>query len=85
MRYTIDRNVAEWDGRWNHLQIPLNRFLEHGSWDNDQWYGPIGAFDWTAAERFEIVSEYGDLKGIHFYFDDIRVINPAPPARPRPR
>ncbi|MFB0525602.1 MAG: glycoside hydrolase family 5 protein [Phycisphaerae bacterium] len=84
MRYGIDRNIADWNGEWNHLQIPLNAFSEHGSWDNG-WFNPIGAFDWTATERFEIVSEYGDLKGIHFYFDDIRVINPGPPSRPRPR
>jgi len=75
MRYTINRNVAVWNGQWNHLQIPLNAFSEHGSWD-DGWYNPVGAFDWTATERFEIVSEYGDLVGIHFYFDDIRVVEP---------
>jgi endoglucanase len=76
MRYTIDRNVAVWNNQWNHLQIPLNEFSEHGSWDNDRWYNPVGAFDWTATERFEIVPEYGDLAGIHFYFDDIRVVEP---------
>ncbi len=77
MRYTIDRNVAMWNGEWNHLQIPLSAFSEHGSWD-DGWFNPIGAYDWTATEHFEIVSEYGDLRGIHLYFDDIRVadINP---------
>ena len=82
MLYTIDRNAAVWDGRWNHLQIPLDAFSEQGSWDNDRWYGPVGAFDWTATERFEIVSEFSDLAGIHFYFDDIRVVNPNPPGRP---
>jgi len=81
MLYTIDRNIAVWDGRWNHLQIPLNEFSEHGSWDNDRWYGPVGAFDWTATEHFEIVSEFHDLVGIHFYFDDIRVVEPDPPGR----
>ena len=80
MRYTIDRNIAVWNGQWNHLQIPLNAFSEHGSSD-DGWYNPIGAFDWTATERFEIVPEYGDLEGIHFYFDDIRVVDPKPPGR----
>jgi len=75
MRYTIDRNVAVWNGQWNHLQIPLNAFSEMGSWDNG-WFNPVGAYDWTATERFEIVSEYGDLVGIHFYFDDIRVVEP---------
>jgi endoglucanase len=81
MRYAIDQNVAVWDGQWNHLQIPLNEFFEQGSWDNDSWYNPVGAFDWTATERFEIVTEYGDLEGIHFYFDDIRVLDPKPRGR----
>jgi endoglucanase len=75
MRYGINRNVAVWDGEWNHLQIPLNAFSEHGSWDNG-WFGPIGAFDWAVTEYFEIVAEYGNLSGIHFYFDDVRVVDP---------
>ena len=77
MRYTISRNTAVWDGQWNHLQIPLQSFSEHGAWDNG-WFNPIGAFDWSAVDRFEIVSEYGTLQGIHLYFDDIRVLNPNP-------
>ena len=81
MRYTIDRNITDWNGQWNHLQIPLNDFSEHGSWDNGSWYNPIGAFDWTATEYFEIISEFHDLTGIHFYFDDIRVLDPKPPGR----
>jgi peptidoglycan/xylan/chitin deacetylase (PgdA/CDA1 family) len=81
MRHEIDRNVAVWNGEWNHLQIPLNAFSEGGSWD-DGWFGPIGAYDWTATQCFEIVAEYGDLKGIHFYFDDIRVVDPDTFGRP---
>lgn len=79
MRYTIDRNVAEWNGEWNHLRIPLRTFSEHGSWDNDRWYDPVGAFNWAATECFEIVAEYNDLMRVHFYFDNIRVINPRQP------
>jgi hypothetical protein len=81
--YPIDRNVAVWDGRWNHLQIPLDEFYEQGSWDfdDDRWYNPVGAFDWTATEHFEILAEYSDLVGIHFYFDDIRVVDTKPPGR----
>ena len=75
MRYEIGRNVAVWNGEWDHLQIPLQAFSEGGSWD-DGWFSPIGEYDWTATQYFEIVAEYGDLKGIHLYFDDIRVINP---------
>ena len=81
MRYTVDQNIAIWDNQWNHLQIPLSAFSEHGSYDNG-WYNPIGAFDWSAVDRFEIVPEYGDLTGIHFYFDDIRVVGPNPSAHP---
>ncbi len=81
--YPIDRNVAVWDGRWNHLQIPLDEFYEQGShdFDDNRWYNPVGAFDWTATERFEILAEYSDLVGIHFYFDDIRVVDTKPPGR----
>ncbi|MHC4173516.1 MAG: glycoside hydrolase family 5 protein [Planctomycetota bacterium] len=75
--YTIDHNIAVWDGRWNHLQIPLDQFYEQGSADNG-WFAPIGTFDWTATEHFEIVAEHSDLVGIHFYFDDIRVVEPDP-------
>lgn len=78
MRYTIDRNVANLNGEWNHLQIPLHAFSEHGSWDNNRWYNPTGAFDWTVVEDFQFVSEHHDLIGIQFYFDDIRMIYPNP-------
>ena len=74
-RMTIDRTFAQWDGEWKHLQIPLSRFTEHGSWDG-AWYLPEGLFDWGAVDRFEIVSEHGDLRGVQFWFDDIRVLNP---------
>ncbi len=77
MRYTITQSTAVWDGRWNHLKIPLNAFSEHGAWDNG-WFNPIGAFDWGAIDRFEVVSEYGNLQGTHLYFDDIRVLDPNP-------
>ncbi|MBN2315268.1 MAG: glycoside hydrolase family 5 protein [Sedimentisphaerales bacterium] len=75
MRYTLDENIAVWNDEWNLLHIPLNEFSEHGSWD-DGWYNPIGAYDWTATERFEIVSEHSDLVGILFYFDNIRIVDP---------
>jgi endoglucanase len=81
IRYTIDRNVADWNGQWNHLQIPLNAFFEIGSYD-DGWFDPRGAYDWTATDRFEIVAEFHDLVGIHFYFDDIRVVDPDTFGRP---
>jgi len=76
MRYTIDESVANWDWKWHHIQIPLDEFTEHGSWDN-AWFNPIGDYDWTKVDRFEIVSEYSDLEGVHFQFDNIRVVDPS--------
>jgi len=78
MRYAIDPGTAHWNGEWNHLQVPLHQFVEQGSWDGDRWHDPIGAFDWTAVDRFEIAADYHDLRAIHFYFDNIRVITPGP-------
>jgi endoglucanase len=75
MRMTIDETMASWDGQWNHLQIPLSDFTEHGSWDNG-WFNPQGDFDWAAVDRFEIVSEHHAMKDMHFGFDDLRVVDP---------
>ena len=74
MRYTIDESLATWDGRWYHIHIPLSDFTEHGSWDG-AWYSPVGDYDWTAVDRFEIVAEHHDLSGRHFWFDNIYVTN----------
>jgi len=79
MRHRIDQNLAEWNGQWNHVRIPLREFSEQGSWD-DGWFNPAGKFDWTAVDKFEIVAEYGDLEGIHFYFDNIRIIESGAPV-----
>ena len=79
MRHKIDQNLAEWDGQWHHVRIPLQDFSEHGSWDNG-WFNPADKFDWTAIDYFEIVAEYGNLEGIHFYFDNIRIVEPDAPT-----
>ena len=71
MRYTISQS----NDQWQHLQLPLSSFAEHGSWD-DGWYNPQGDFDWAATDKFEIVSEYSDLQGTSFHFDNIRIIDP---------
>ncbi len=76
MRYTLDANNVVFDGGWQHLQIPLENFTEHGSWDNDTWYVPEGKFDWAAIDRFEIVSEYGNMGSTELWFDDIKILNP---------
>ncbi len=76
MRKTIDETIATWNNEWNHLQIPLSDFTEHGSWDNDEWFNPQGDFDWAAVDLFQFVAEHHDLTGIKFWLDNIRVIDP---------
>jgi endoglucanase len=73
MRYTMTDNIAPWDGEWHPVSIPLSSFTEHGSWDNNTWYNPVGAFDWTAIDRFEIVAEQSSMNGVEFDFDNLRV------------
>ena len=75
MGMAIDQKMVAWDGQWHHVQIPLKSFVERGSWDN-AWFNPQGAFDWSAVDRFEIVSEYHNFVGMQFWFDDLRVTNP---------
>ena len=82
MGTAVDETMAAWDGQWHLVQIPLRDLTERGSWD-DGWFNPRGLFDWTAVDRFEIVSEYHDFVGIHFWFDALRVTNPARVRQPR--
>ena len=74
MRYTIDDNLTEWDLRWHHVHIPLSEFTEHGSWDGE-WFNPVGDYDWSAVDRFEIVAEHHDMTGMYFWFDNIHITN----------
>ena len=76
MRYTIDEQVAAWDGEWHKVRVPLGDFAEHGAWENE-WFNPIGAFDWQAVDRFDIVAEHHALDGIQFWFDELRIVGPA--------
>ena len=64
MRFTIDERLAPWDGEWHRLQIPLRDFAEHGAWEGE-WFNPVGAFDWRAIDRFDIVAEHHDLTDIN--------------------
>ena len=73
MRYTINDQVAAWDGDWHHVNIPLSSFSEQGSWDDKTWYNPIGDFDWKAVDRYQIVAEDMDMSGIEFSFDNILI------------
>ncbi len=72
MRRTITTNMAPLDGQWHYVKLPLSGFTEHGSWDGS-WFNPIGAFDWTAVDRLEIVAEGVALTGVTFWIDDISV------------
>ncbi len=76
MRMTIDETMASWNEEWNHLQIPLKNFTEHGSWDNNAWFNPQGDFDWAAVEYFQIVAAHHHLQNIKFWFDNIRIVDP---------
>ncbi len=73
MRRVISTSVAPRDGQWHHVRIPLQDFVESGSWDNDTWYNSQGDFDWAAIDYFAIEAEYGDLEGVQLWFDDIQI------------
>jgi endoglucanase len=75
MGAALDATLVPWDGQWHRVQIPLKSLAERGSWDN-AWFNPRGAFDWTAVDSFEIVSEYHDFVGRQFWFDEIRIAHP---------
>jgi len=73
MRTTLSNSVANWDNRWHHVHIPLSGFTEQGAWDNNTWYNPEGKFDWTAIDRFEIVSEQASFDTKEVWFDNISI------------
>lgn len=76
MRTTLSASNVEWNGEWQHVQVPLQDFTEHGAWDNNQWYNPKGLFDWSQVEKFCVVAEYHSLQGIKVYLDEIQILNP---------
>ena len=57
-------------------RAPGGDFAEHGAWENE-WFNPIGAFDWQAIDRFDIVAEHHALDGIQFWFDELRIVGPV--------
>jgi endoglucanase len=71
MRFTVDKSVVNWDGTWQHLQIPLTDFTEQGAWEDNTWYNPQGDFDWSQVEHFVIDAQYHDLNDIELFFDHI--------------
>jgi endoglucanase len=73
MRYIMDQASIGWDSSWKKISIPLSEFTEHGSWDNEVWYNPIGAFNWAKVDLFEIVAEHSDLNLSTLWFDQIAI------------
>ena len=75
MNFTMDETTAKWDGKWHKVYLPLSRFAEGGSLDNNAWFNPAGLFDWKAIDRFEIVAEQASIAGKTFWFDNIQLSN----------
>jgi endoglucanase len=77
MCFIVDNTVVDWDGTWQHLQIPLTDFTEHGAWEDNTWYDPQGDFDWSEVEYFDIDAQYHDLNDIELFFDHICIVKPS--------
>jgi endoglucanase len=60
------------DGEWQWLKIPLSAFQETGAWDN-QWFNPIGEFDWANIDKLEIVAEYHSLSNSTLEIDELTI------------
>jgi endoglucanase len=73
-RFTFDESIIIADGKWQHIRIPLKDFTEQGSMDNNKWFNPVGDFDWSKVDSFEIVAEHYNMKGIEIWFDDIKIV-----------
>ncbi len=73
MDYTINTALAPFDGNWHHVEIPLKKFRDAGSWDNNAWYNSANKFDWKAVDHFQIVTENMELTGKKFWFDNLRI------------
>jgi hypothetical protein len=73
----VNAFLVPFDSEWHLVEIPLNEFSEGGSWDNDAWFDPIGQFDWSAIDRFEVVAEQKSLSGINLWFDKIEIVDPS--------
>ena len=69
-------NPANWpqENGWYHVHIPLTNFYEQGAWDGE-WHNPIGAFDWTSIDRFEIVTDIEPLDQGVLTVDQLQVTN----------
>ena len=75
MFYRVSSSEVPFDGEWNLLEIPLSSFVEMGSYDNNQWFDPVGEFDWSAVDNFNIVAEEAALGEANFWFDEIEIVS----------
>jgi len=77
VRYSIDETILPPDGKWHTIRIPLADMAEHGAWINStqSWLEPIGKFTWENVKQLDFVSEDGDMKNIHIWFDSIKITN----------
>lgn len=80
MRSTVDNTIVDWDGTWQHLQIPLTDFTEHGAYEDNTWYNPQGDFDWSQVEYFVIDAQHHDLNDVELFFDHICIVEPSEPT-----
>jgi len=78
MNKHIDNSYGPWDNTWRHIRIPFSDFNEQGSWDST-WYPAQGDFDWSQIAYFQIVAENQALNNIHFWFDNIKIVNQNSP------
>ncbi|MCB0658688.1 MAG: cellulase family glycosylhydrolase [Saprospiraceae bacterium] len=72
--YEISPNDWPVENGWYHVHIPLSDFYEQGAWDGE-WHNPIGAFDWTSIDRFEIVTDIEPLNQGVMTVDQLQVNN----------
>lgn len=75
IRVTVDDQLAEFDGQWHHLHIPLSNFSEMGAWYNDTYYPSQNAFDWSDVDLFVIALEAQALASSKLWFDNIMLTN----------
>ena len=78
MRYTINDKILPPDGKWRTIRIPLNGMEDMGAWVNStqKWLPSQKKFSWSDINRLEFVAEHGDMKGVHVWFDDIKLVVP---------
>jgi endoglucanase len=76
--YTINEKILVPDGKWHTIRIPLNSMKETGAWVSaeQKWISSQNKFSWSNIKQMEFVAEYGDMKGIFVWFDDIKLLVP---------